>query len=134
MVQIGESLSTPGKGLLASTGIVETINIVPSSPISSSNLRFAVGIAIFGRHFPVNMGHAAAPGQNEPGRESGWEEGQVPGGGWPSPAVCVEKDIQRRAEVVRSSGVPGSSGRAVVRATHVLSGQHPGRRRPQHWL
>ena len=51
MVQIGESLSTPGKGLLASTGIVETINIVPSSPISSSNLRFAVGIAIFSCQF-----------------------------------------------------------------------------------
>ena len=58
----------------------------------------------------------------------------MPGVGGSSPAVCVEKDIQRRAEVVRSSGVPGSSGRAVVRATHVLSGQHPGRRRPQHWL
>ena len=47
MVQIGESLSTPGKGLLAGAGVVETINVVPSSPISRSNLRFAVGIAIF---------------------------------------------------------------------------------------
>ena len=47
MFQIGESLSTRGKGLLAGIGVNATTNVVPSSPILRGNLRFAVGIAIF---------------------------------------------------------------------------------------
>ena len=47
MLKIGERLRTQRKGLLAGILVIETINVVPSSPIARGTKRFAVGIAIF---------------------------------------------------------------------------------------
>ena len=56
MLQIGESLSTRGKGLLAGIRVNAIIIVVPSSLISRDNLRFAVGIAIFRCQFRPILG------------------------------------------------------------------------------
>ena len=47
MLPIGESSGTQGKGLLGGIGVIATINVVPSSPISGGNSKFTGGIAIF---------------------------------------------------------------------------------------
>ena len=51
MLRNGESSGARRKRSLVSNEVVETINVVPSSSSLSSNVRFAVRIAIFGRQF-----------------------------------------------------------------------------------
>ena len=47
MLQIGERWRAQRKSLLAGILVIETINVVPSSPFARGTKRFAVGIAIF---------------------------------------------------------------------------------------